>query len=164
MIAIEVRTDTDILDAIGDTMRKSPGLMRTAYKRNIARLRPRILNELRKQPGKPKYPLAWTSERQRRFVMAKLRQEGNLPYRRTGKLLAAYDVEVIDDGQAGGILRVVNPTPSARFVVGDNAQRFHLATGWVQVAPVVAKYREIAEEELIQTWFTVSDPFAGVQR
>ena len=45
------------------------------------------LNEIKRQmsvPGKPiVYPVQWDSEKQRRYVIAKLREEGNLPYTRT---------------------------------------------------------------------------------
>jgi hypothetical protein len=158
----DVTVDLDILDAIEDTARTSPGRMKTAYRRNVGRLRSRLLSRLQVEPGSPRYPLRWKSARQRRYVMAKLRREGNLPYQRTGKLLQSYDVELVDDG-SGAILSVVNTSPVARFVVGDDAQPFHLDTGWIQMADAVSDARQEAEDLLIDTWYTVSDPFAGAQ-
>lgn len=46
------------------------------------------------ETGKPvEYPVQWDSEKQRKFVMAKLRRENNLPYRRTGAYERSYIVE-----------------------------------------------------------------------
>lgn len=163
MYSAKITVPTDVLDAIRDTAQKSPKLMQTAYERSTRRLRKQILDTLREEPGKPKYPIRWKSERQRRYVLAKLREEGNLPYDRTGALLKAWDVRVENDG-TGGIMVVENTSPNAAYVVGDDAQPYHLDTGWVQGADVVSEFRPIAEDVLIDTWYTVSDPFAGVQR
>lgn len=46
------------------------------------------------ETGKPvTYPIDWDSPKQRRFVMAKLRRENNLPYRRTGRYEASWKVK-----------------------------------------------------------------------
>lgn len=163
MIRIDVTVDDDIIRAIEDALKTAPGRMKTAYRRNVGRLRSRILAKLKVEPKKPTYPLRWKSDKQRRFVMAKLRQEGNLPYQRTGQLLASYDVQVSDIGETS-ILSIVNRDPKARFVIGDDAQPFHIDTGWKQVANVASDARVEAEEILIQTWFTVADNLAGVPR
>lgn len=156
MFKAKVTIATDVLDAIDDAARQSPKLMQTAFRRATRRLRSRMLADLRKTPGRPHYPLRWKSEKQRRFVMAKLRAEGNLPYQRTGRLEASWYVEFEPDAD-GGLFVVGNEASYARYVVGDDAQPFHLDTGWVQGADVVSDYRVEAEEVLIQTWFTVAD-------
>lgn len=156
MFKAKVTIATDVLDAIDDAARQSPKLMHTAFRRATRRLRSRMLADLRKTPGRPHYPLRWKSEKQRRFVMAKLRAEGNLPYQRTGRLEASWYVEFEPDAD-GGLFVVGNEASYARYVVGDDAQPFHLDTGWVQGADVVSDYRVEAEEVLIQTWFTVAD-------
>jgi hypothetical protein len=156
MFKAKVTVATDVLDAIDDAARQSPKLMQTAFRRATKRLRSRMLADLRKTPGRPHYPLRWKSDKQRRFVMAKLRAEGNLPYQRTGKLEAGWYVEFEPDA-SGGLFVVGNDAAYARYVVGDDAQPFHLQTGWVQGADVVSDYRVEAEEVLIQTWFTVAD-------
>lgn len=163
MYSAKITVPTDVLDAIADTARRSPKLMQTAYERATRRLRSQMLEKLREEPGKPKYPIRWKSERQRRYVLAKLREDGNLPYERTGALLKAWRVVMEADG-SGGIMTVENTSPSARYVVGDDAQPFHLDTGWVQGADVVSEFRPVAEDILIETWFTVADPFGGVPK
>ncbi len=161
MISIEVRLETDVLDAIRDAAVKAPGLMNTVYKRRVRKLRTRMLTRLRVEPGPPHYPIRWTSDKQRRFVMAKLRRENNLPYQRTHLLVNSYDV-VLNSTEAGGILLVTNDDPSARFVVGDDQQGFHIDTGWQSTASVIVEFEEIAFNELVSDWYLVVDPFAGV--
>lgn len=167
MIRADVQIEADVLAAIADAALTSPKLMQTAFRRQTTRLRRRILDELQQDPGPVVYAdnghLRWKSLRQKRAVMAKLREENNLPYQRTGALLEAYDVEFLTDG-SGGTFQVTNDAPHAEFVVGDDAQPFHLDTGWVQVADVVVKYDELATQALIETWWTVVSPFGGVPR
>src|SRR5258707_2864160 len=100
-------------------------------------IHPTFLGELKTQPGKVVYPIAWTSDRQRKFVMAKLRAENNLPYQRTGNLANSW--EVTKSGSGVQITVVVqNKNPAAKFVYGSLAksnpgrfqQRFHVNTGW----------------------------------
>lgn len=163
MYSAQITVPTDVLDAIRETAQRSPKLMQTAYERATRRLRKQILDSLREEPGRPHYPLRWKSDKQRRYVMAMLRESGNLPYDRTGALLKAWDVRLEDDGD-GGIMVVENTADSARYVVGDDAQPYHLDTGWIQGADVVSEFRPIAEDVLIETWYTIADPFAGVPR
>lgn len=172
MIRVLVTVDTDILDAIAETAQRSPKLMQTAFKRNVSRLRSRILDDLTQDPGPVVYAarsasgapmLRWKSRKQQ---IAYHRSNGfgkGIPYQRSGDLQAGYRVTPIADDN-GGILQVTNTTPYANFVVGDDAQPFHLDTGWRQVGTAIANYREEAEDVLIQTWFTVADATAGVFR
>lgn len=162
MIAVQLQVDTDILDQIADTVRQSPGLMNTAAARYLGRRKSDLLRALRTEPGAPSYPLRWKSARQRRYVMAKLRREGNLPYRRTHALATNWDVVLRLDND-GGTFTVENDTPYARYVQGDDAQPFHMDTGWPQVTDYAADYEAILNDGLIEVWYTVSDPFAGAR-
>lgn len=58
-------------------------------------------------------PVQWDSERQRKFVMAKLRLEDNIPYQRTGDYVNNFKIERTD---AGSMLK--NSTPGALFISG----------------------------------------------
>lgn len=156
MIKVKVTVDLDILDAIADTAQKSPKLMQTAYNRNTRRLRSRVVERLATEPDRPQYPIRWKSDKQRRFVMAKLREEGNLPYQRTHALSKGWKAAAEQDGE-GGIMTVSNKSPIAQYVQGDDAQPFHLDTGWSQVGNVISDARVEAEEVLVQTWYTVTD-------
>lgn len=155
MIRIDVAVDTDVLDAIEDAVKTAPRRMNKAYKRRVKTIRQNILDELREDPGPVKYPFGWKSERQRRFVMAKLRREKNLPYKRTGALRAGWMTNIRDKSD-GAIFEVENRALYARFVQGDDAQPGHLRTGWPQAADIVSKWREKATDLLIDTWASVA--------
>lgn len=156
MFSATLLVDDDILDAFSEAARQSPRLTAIAYRRAIRPLASRMLEDLRRQPQAARKPFIWKSERQRRFVMAKLTEDNNLPYQRTGDLSAGWDVE-LDTTDDGGILQATNDVSYTEFVQGDFAQPGHLATGWIQAAEVIAKYREAAEDVLIETWFTIVD-------
>lgn len=160
-IAVEVRVDKDVLDAIQRDIPRHGKLLEKAFRRQVTRVRRLILDALSEEPGAPQYPLRWKSRKQQHYVMAKLRAEGNLPYQRTHALSQGWDAvfEVNDDG---GVLNLTNDQDYAGFVQGDDAQPFHLDTGWTQVAEVVAKYNEDLTDRLIDTWFVVTDLTAGV--
>lgn len=162
---VEVQVNIDVLEAIADQARKMPGLMQTAYNRALRPLKRDMLAELKVKPpalGNDDYPLDWETPRQMRAFFATRGFGKGIPTQRTDDLINSYMLEIIFNEQSGGILQLTNDSPHAEYVVGDNAQRMHVAHGWVQYAPVVAKYGEKAEEILIQTWFTVSDFNAGI--
>lgn len=159
---IKVTVDLDILVAIDDAARTAPVLMKTVYKRAVGRLRSRLLADLKQEPGSPVYPIRWKTRRQQRYVMAKLKREGNLPYERTHKLANAWKVDVYADGD-GGILEARNETPYLEFVQGVWQQPFHIDTGWNYYGNIISDYRVEAEDVLINTWFAVADPTFGVR-
>jgi hypothetical protein len=154
MIRIETVVDSDIIKAYRDLARDMPKVTQKAFKGIVQRYSTKMLKELSTEPGKPRYPLRWKSARQRRYVMAKLRREGNLPYQRTHKLARGWRVDTKATGNEG-YMRVYNDVPSAVFVQGDFAQPMHLDTGWPQAAEVFVKYEELMVDDLIQTWYAL---------
>lgn len=158
MIRTDVIVDDTAVRLVEEGARTSPGRMKTAYRRNIGRLRVRVLNRLTVEP--PKWPAGkkrdWQSERQRRAYWATNGFGGGIPTQRTGKLLASYDVKLLDIAD-GGVLSITNSDPKARFVIGDDAQRMHIATGYVQIKTVAPEAKAEAEFILRETWFTVVD-------
>lgn len=96
-------------------------------------LEPSVLQNLEVTPGAVKYPIEWTSEKQRKAFFASDGFGHGIPYQRTGKLALAWDF-VIEDNSA--VIR--NKAPASIFVYGSLArtnpgasqQRFHLNTGW----------------------------------
>lgn len=160
-IKVDVRAALDVLGAIDTQLQKTPGLMQTAFKREVGRIRSQMLAELRIEPGKPKYPIRWTSARQRRAVMAKLRKAGNLPYQRTHELSRGWRVEYTETAD-GGILTARNDSQIASFVEWTDQQGFHKDTGWLYAPDILDKWSEIATDRLIDTWWVISDPFAGI--
>lgn len=129
-------------------------LLRSVYERRM----PPLLRRLGEQPGAPVYPIRWTSERQRRYVMALLRANDNLPYRRTGQLSRSWKHTLRLLPQSG-IITVFSGVPYARYVTGgldtegDNRytpqQEFHRRTGWRPAQPVIREaYRDIYDDVL----------------
>jgi hypothetical protein len=65
-------------------------------------------------PGKAsRSPVKWDSERQRRFVMAKLSEEDNLPYKRTRRYQQGWRVHKETQGYV-----LSNPVEYSGFVAG----------------------------------------------
>jgi hypothetical protein len=101
-----------------------------------------MAREVYKTPsGKPKYPLRWKSDKQRKYVMAMLRKENNLPYRRTGRLETAW--------AGSSTVKQVTIANTARdkrkgqfiapFVIGAFQQPFHADTGWQKRSAAIEK-------------------------
>lgn len=156
MISISQTVDNDILLAYRDLIAQLPKVAPKAFKGTVERHAKNMQRELSTEPGRPTYPLRWKSAKQRRYVMRKLRSENNLPYQRTHEL--AKNWRVITDFKKD-IMTVIaeNRTKSAVFVQGDYAQPFHLDTGWPQSAPIYIKYQELMTDDLIQTWYALTD-------
>lgn len=110
-------------------------------------------------PPKPTYPLRWKSRRQQIAVMIKLREEGNLPYRRTNKLAEKWRYVLRRD-----FALITNEAKDPRtgvyyapFVIGGFQQPFHADTGWKErsasiekaiVKPIVEGIKSQAKVEL----------------
>lgn len=106
------------------------------------------------------YPIEWTSEKQRRYVMGfvlKRDEEGNIiPYQRTGRMANAWEFDVVT-GADGIAFIIQNPIAYSRFVVGTLAQninratvpqqRFHRRTGWVAATETVQFWLDVLDEE-----------------
>lgn len=91
--------------------------------------------------NKPTYPLRWKSVKQRIAVMIRLREEGNLPYKRTGRLETAWSVSVKPSEIA--IANTARDSRTGRFiapfVIGEFQQPFHKDTGWTKRTAAIEK-------------------------
>lgn len=141
MFNIEVQIEGNGLDGFGNApfrvIAKTQAVTASTLKPKYLRL---VIAGPGKYPGSPKYPLRWKSARQRRYVMAKLRREGNLPYQRTGQFQDAWDFSLF--GFDGGFEAIIGNTaktdrgePLATFIVGQHQQPFHADTGWPDANP-----------------------------
>lgn len=154
--------DTEALILTDQRVRASPKLMERALKRQQTRLRTRALRIVRVVPGKPHYPLRWASQKQRRKVMAMLREQNNLPYQRTGALEAAWEA-MFSFTEDGGAFILENTSPAAVFVIGERQQLFHADTGWIYAPSVVDEIAAFVVTAYVETWRTINDPDAGVR-
>ncbi len=118
---------------------------------------PLMLKELEVEPQSAVYPIQWTSDKQRKFVMAKLREENNLPYNRTGKLAKAWQVNKVGSGLSFTV-KVLNPSSASPFVYGSLSitnrgaykQAFHSNTGWQTAGSTIDFWLEALTELFIQ--------------
>jgi hypothetical protein len=141
MFAVDLVVDDTALQALREAHRRIPDAIARYVRRE---LRPyasqRVDRTLRQAPGPVVYPIQWTSARQRRYVMAKLRADGNLPYQRTGRYVRGWHVEGdYTDVFSGITLR--HDWDGATYVGGRQQQAMHQNTGWpnaVEIAQVLS--------------------------
>lgn len=155
MFKIQVQIEADVMRAWKAQLERAPGVMQEAGSRVIRAHGQNFLDELKRTPGPVKYPIRWKSERQRRYVMAKLRRENNLPYRRTGRLSAGWKVFSNTRGYISEIA-VTNDVDYMPFVQGDFAQPFHLDTGWPQFAPIFSAWEMRLQDAFVDEYLTLS--------
>lgn len=118
-----------------------------------------LASALRAQPGPVKYPIDWTSERQRRAYFATNGFGSGIPYKRTGGLSRSWVVSGERDGASYRVV-VATDVPSAKYVVGSlrdvivgrqrYQQRFHVNTGWFVAADVVGYWFDVFLDDLLK--------------
>jgi hypothetical protein len=91
--------------------------------------------------NKPRYPLRWKSDKQRIAVIIRLKEEGNLPYKRTGRQDSSWRVSVktneitisneARDPKTGKFYAV--------FTIGAWQQPFHKDTSWTKRTTTIEK-------------------------
>lgn len=136
-----------------------PALQKVAARRT-APARNQLLQELQTQPGPPKYPLKWQSERQRRAFFATDGFGHGIPYRRTGRLSAGWKVTAVFE-RDGGVIKATNDTPYAEYVQGVMAQDMHIITGWPQAPGLLIQYQDVFANNVVQSWYEVIDTLMG---
>lgn len=112
-----------------------------------------LLDDLRAPVPNVKYPIQWTSEKQRRAYFATDGFGHGIPYKRTGKLLARWEIKRTAKG-----ITVSNPSRIAKYVIGtlnaktfdSQIQRFHRNTGWKPAKPKVSQHLERARSSVIE--------------
>jgi hypothetical protein len=165
-----VRPATDILFAMRDQALRTPALMKTAFERTVKRSIRRVKPEITTYPARlPSLPFKWSNDpaadaRARRWYFAnKVKGRKGGRYKRTGGLAKSWQF-VLETTNFAGAYRIQNMYRGAVFVQGFRQVPSHRQTGWSVVREVVDREMARLENELIESWFTVSDPFAGVPR
>jgi len=99
-----------------------------------------IVNIMKVEPPKPNRPFVWSSDKQRRYVMAKIREGGYTG--RTQQLRNAWKTVGTGYNQI-----VANETPYAEFVQGDNQIIGHKTNNWQTTTDnLKAKGKEILKK------------------
>jgi hypothetical protein len=105
--------------------------------------------------NKPRYPLRWKSDKQRIAVIIRLKEEGNLPYKRTGQIDKAWSISVKPKEITIANNKRDNRTGVfvAPFVIGAFQQPFHKDTGWTKRTAQIEKQilKPIAQDLLKRT-------------
>lgn len=147
MLTLTARVDVNIEQPMVQLLVDGlPGRLQAACEDALVKVGPEMVRRLRTYPGSVKYPIAWTSERQRRAYFATNGFGAGIPYRRTGGLAAGWSVS--GARRAAGYVVSVEGAEVGRFVVGSlrdvvvgrqrYQQRYHIHTGWMTAADVVA--------------------------
>ncbi len=74
----------------------------------------RVRTRMSENAPKPSYPIEWDSPKQKKKVLAMLRAEGNLPYKRRDKIRRGWELDQVTDGY-----RLRNREEGSLFVYGD---------------------------------------------
>jgi hypothetical protein len=123
-----------------------------------------LLAQLQQEPGAPKYPIRWSSERQRRAFFASNGFGRGIPTKRSHAMSQAWQVsinveqitrfQVFTNTLIGFLARfkvtepptpppptiivdVSNPVSYTRYVEGEDQQGFHKDTGWLYAPDVI---------------------------
>lgn len=99
-----------------------------------------IINIMKEYPPKPSQPFVWSSDKQRRYVMAKLREGGFIG--RTQRLRNAWKTVGKGYNQI-----VANETPYADYVQGDSQIIGHRTNNWKTIQTILkAKGKTILQK------------------
>mgnify|MGYP000086890235 CR=1 FL=1 len=150
MIDISLSVSSGLAEALRGLEKKAARkIYRVVARVIIPPLERELDRRLRYTPPKPDYPIRWASERQRRYVMAKLRKENNLPYRRTGALAKGWETSI--DLNSGDVtINVENAAPQARYVYGPDQQPF--LNKWPVVENIALDIGAELEDNIIEMW------------
>lgn len=162
MIRATVRVDTDIFDALVQAAENAPKAVEKFVRGSVAfELSDRLFQRF-PTPGKPKYPLRWASDRQRRAYFATDGFGAGIPYRRTDNIIDQTEVVYRKTG-GGGQLEVVNHASYAQYVIGDQQQPFHRDTGWPLLSDLATDLTDDAADLLIEGWYSIVELPKGVK-
>lgn len=154
-ITFKIDTDFKALERVTRDLDALPDDLQRAVAETVRTAQP-IRDEIATYPGAVKYPIQWTSERQRKAFFATNGFGAGIPYQRTGGLGQAWKLLSVNTGN-GAMLVLENRANAAKYVYGffgqpRPQQRFHVNTGWQTISqnnPGV-RIRSLLIDELIQ--------------
>lgn len=144
MIQASLEVNNKPLDLLIDYLDNYNQIVDTEFNAAYDVVEPLLLEDLQQEPGAVKYPIEWTSEKQRKAFFASSGFENGIPYQRSGGLAKAWVVKK-EGGGVAILVKVSNPNPASKFVYGSlslsnrgaGQQRFHANTGWEQAGNIV---------------------------
>jgi len=131
-ITVKEKGSKLVRDGLEDLSAEIPKISRL----RIYTLMLKVRSILRTPAPRPTYPIKWDSERQRRFVIAMLRAQDNLPYSRTDALPRAWEIENTGTGY-----QIYNSQDAAVYVYGnyEGARQSNIHAGRHPVFQVVVE-------------------------
>ncbi len=158
MFTFDFDLDHDIMEAWKDAIIQAPQTTRVFIEGTIVGDVNRKVRLVNVYPGPVKYPIEWTSERQRRYyfaVVAEYDSDGNvIAYQRSGTFFDDVDVFFNPDTFN---LNITNNNPVARYVIGDNQQKFHKNTGWEDPSEQYLDILLEAQDDIVEAWIVIID-------
>jgi hypothetical protein len=144
MINLQMKgTKGRTLRRVKANIQRFPDRLRNALRGPLGRAANVALKQLTRIPGPPRYPLRWSSDRQRRAFFATDGFGGGIPTRRSDSIVNEWRA-LFQQTKDGGTLIIENDHPAATFLQGSNQQPFHKDTGWVRVDDVSEDFLKLA--------------------
>lgn len=140
--------DAGLLQAYHELFVTAPKVVRRKVNTVVERNADKVLVILRREPGPVKYPIMWTSEKQRRAYFASNGFGRGIPYRRTHKLARAWDMVVNFTSGDVTQIHVFNSADAFEFVEGQFQQRFHAITGWLDAEETLNEASRVLTDEV----------------
>lgn len=149
-MVISVEVDLNALaSAVRELDRVVPLFEAYLERKVVPRVDQRTIGRLKDMPPSPDYPLVWKSEKQRRYVMAKLRRENNLPYKRTGRLVEGWAVRLAK-GPSSYKIEVLNPAGKVLdYVAGEGEPRQPMFPKWYVYPDILRQEGDTLRKELV---------------
>ena len=154
VIRIRLEADTNAIEGQIAFLEAQNEIVDEILENVVEALAPTALAALRRVPPVKRFPIGefpWTSRKQQIAVIIKLRKANNLPSRRSGKLAAAWIMEVRDKS-----IVIENPSRIAKYVYGSLAQdrtaalrfqqRFHAIIGWQPATDTAAEFLDASDK------------------
>lgn len=163
MIDFEAKVyDNGLIDAYADLCQHAPDFVNGAVSGAVNDIEPAMMSDFRQEPGVVKRPIRWTSERQRRFVMAQIRAgKFSSPYVRMHAISQAWRSQVVYSAGEMTSIEVWNANEITTFVEGLHQQQWHKDTGWFYAPDKFEKWggilTDVSETALIKAFYAVEE-------
>jgi hypothetical protein len=159
MIRATTTVDLSSVANLEQLIKSYPQTVREVGMRVYDRISPQALADFRREPGKAKQPIDWTSRKQQIAVIIKYKEKGITEWQRGAdgeRLSAQWQATARVDGDVFTIV-YQNPSDIGKFVYGSFAkdkaaalrfmQKFHRNTGWTPAHETGDKWTKRTAEE-----------------
>lgn len=161
-VSIRIEVDADILDAYADLATVAPRAVRSTFANTVNFNADKALEFMRTEPDPPDRPIRWKTERQRRYVMWRLKLEADarygtpdeISYKRTHEYRDSWSVKT-ETTELTGTVTLESSLFRAQFIGGVWQQPF--LDKWNTDTEAYVVYSEKLQDDLIRQWFILND-------